>query len=59
MYVSGNLRKVADPNIFFVGNIIKSPAMNFPSMVLMFKNKSSCLFYFNSVSLLTNVFQGC
>jgi hypothetical protein len=25
--------------------------MNFPSMVLMFKNKSSCLFYFNSVSL--------
>jgi hypothetical protein len=30
---------------------IKSPAMNFPSMGLMFKNKLSCLFYFNSVSL--------
>jgi hypothetical protein len=27
---------------------IKSPAMNFPSM---FKNKSRCLFYFNSVNL--------
>jgi len=30
---------------------IKSPAMNFPSMGLMFKNKSRCLFYFNSVNL--------
>ena len=30
---------------------IKSPAMNFPSMALMLKNKSSCLYYFNSVSL--------
>ena len=29
----------------------KSLAMNFPSMGLMFKNKSSYLFYFNSVSL--------
>ena len=45
------LRKVADPNIFFVGNIIISPAMNFPSMGFVFKNKPSCLFYFNSVSL--------
>ena len=30
---------------------IKSPAMNSPSMGLMLKNKSSCLFYFNCVSL--------
>ena len=30
---------------------IKSPAMNFPSKGLMLQNKSSCLFYFNSVSL--------
>ena len=30
---------------------IKSPAMNFPSMGLMLKNKLSCLFYFNSVNL--------
>ena len=30
---------------------IKSPAMNFPSMGLMLKNKLSCLFYINSVSL--------
>ena len=32
-------------------NAIKSPAMNFPIMGLMFKNKSRCLFYFNSVNL--------
>jgi hypothetical protein len=30
---------------------IKSPAMNFSRMGLMFKNKSRCLFYFNSVNL--------
>jgi len=30
---------------------IKSPAMNFSSMGSMLKNKSSCLFYFNCVSL--------
>ena len=30
---------------------IKSSTMNFPSMGLMFKNKSRCLFYFNSVNL--------
>ena len=30
---------------------IKSLAMNFPSMGLMFKTKSRCIFYFNSISL--------
>jgi hypothetical protein len=43
-FEAGNLR--ISPAI-----AIKSPAMNFPSMGLMFKIKSRWLFYFNSVNL--------